>query len=195
MPRLAVPLTALRVKNAKPGRYGDGNGLFLLVRPNGTKFWVFRYRLGGTLREMGLGSANLFPLADARQRAAELFRKVKLGTDPLAERKAGKAKMFGDVPEPRESATRLVTRIVLAEFRRTGLRAQAKDLRAAFVGVKGAADHYAPSTSIAVVLAVNKAVFDKKTDHRGSGWGLVEWSQPAGTIEVAPAPSFLLFAP
>ncbi len=102
MPRLAVPLTALRVKNAKPGRYGDGNGLFLLVRPNGTKFWVFRYRLGGRLREMGLGSADLFPLADTRKRAAELFRKVKLGTDPLAERdaakaEAGQAKTFGGV--------------------------------------------------------------------------------------------------
>ncbi len=102
MPRLAVPLTALKVKNAKAGRYGDGNGLFLLVRPNGTRFWVFRYRLGGRLREMGLGSADLFPLADARQRAADLFRKVKLGTDPLAERdaaraEAGQAKTFGEV--------------------------------------------------------------------------------------------------
>ena len=103
MPRLAVPLTALRVKNAKPGRYGDGNGLFLLVRPNGTKFWLLRYRMpGGKQREMGLGSADLFPLADARQRAADLFRKVKLGTDPLAERdaakaEAGQAKAFSDV--------------------------------------------------------------------------------------------------
>ena len=102
MPRLAVPLTALRVKNAKAGRYGDGNGLFLLVRPNGTRFWIFRFRIAGRLREMGLGSAALFPLADARQRAGDLFRKVKLGTDPLAERDAAKAeagmgKTFGDV--------------------------------------------------------------------------------------------------
>ncbi len=104
MPRLAVPLTALRVKNAKAGRYGDGNGLFLLVRPNGTRFWVFRYRIAGKLREMGLGSANLFPLADARRRAGGLFRKVKLGTDPLAERDAEKAKAgavitFGEVAD------------------------------------------------------------------------------------------------
>lgn len=104
MPRLAVPLTAMKVKNAKPGRYGDGNGLFLLVRPNGTRFWVFRYRLGGRLREMGLGSADLFPLADTRQRAAELMRKVKTGIDPLAERDAAKAeaglgKAFGQVAD------------------------------------------------------------------------------------------------
>ena len=104
MPRLAVPLTALRVKNAKAGRYGDGNGLFLLVRPNGTRFFIFRYRIAGRLREMGLGSADLFPLADARQRAGDLFRKVKLGTDPLAERDADKAKAgaaitFGEVAD------------------------------------------------------------------------------------------------
>ena len=104
MPRLAVPLTALRVKNAKAGRYGDGHGLFLLVRPNGTRFWIFRYRIAGRLREMGLGSADLFPLADARQRAGDLFRKVKLGTDPLAERDAEKAKAgaaitFGEVAD------------------------------------------------------------------------------------------------
>ena len=104
MPRLAVPLTALRVKNAKAGRYGDGNGLFLLVRPNGTRFWIFRFRIAGRLREMGLGSAALFPLADARQRAGDLFRKVKLGTDPLAERDADKAKAgaaitFGEVAD------------------------------------------------------------------------------------------------
>jgi hypothetical protein len=98
-------------------------------------------------------------------------------------------------PEPFESEIRLVTRIVLAELRRTGLRAQAKDLRAAFVGVKGGAGWCVPGASFSSILAANKAMFDKKTDHRGDGWGLVEWSQPAGKIEVAPAPSFLLLAP
>lgn len=137
------------------------------------------------------------PVASLRAEEARLEAALRL-TPEFRQLEAVRSALktaYGVVPEPPESATRLVTRIVLAEFRRTGLRAQAKDLRAAFVGVKGAADYWALSTSIAVVLAANKAVFDKKTDHRGNGWGLVEWSQPAGTIEVAPAPSFLLFAP
>lgn len=98
------PRARAKVRTAKPGRYGDGRGLYLLIRPNGTRFWIFRYRVAGKLREMGLGSADLFPLVDARQRATDLFRKVKLGTDPLAERDAekiaaGQAIAFGEVAD------------------------------------------------------------------------------------------------
>ena len=38
---------------ARPGRYGDGGGLYLLVRSPKAKFWVFRYVRGGRMREMG----------------------------------------------------------------------------------------------------------------------------------------------
>ncbi len=43
MPREAEALTAATVKTAAPGRYGDGNGLYLVVRPTKARFWVFRY--------------------------------------------------------------------------------------------------------------------------------------------------------
>lgn len=109
MPRRAAGLSAAKVRTAGAGRYGDGNGLYLLVRESGAgrlaRAWVLRYRMpGGRMREMGLGSADLFPLADTRQRAAELMRKVKLGTDPLSERDAAKAeaglgKTFSDVAD------------------------------------------------------------------------------------------------
>ena len=109
---------------------------------------------------------------------------------------------FVVVPEPpsepewrAKGITHVVTRVVVKEFHRIGLRAQTKDLRAAFRGVETGRDYDYLGASIASVLSANKAMFDKKTDHRGDGWGLVEWSQPAGTIEVAPAPSFLLLAP
>ncbi|HEY4042121.1 MAG TPA: hypothetical protein VGM32_09815 [Rhodopila sp.] len=42
MPASATPLTAGKVRTAQLGRYGDGNGLYLLVRDNGTAFWIFR---------------------------------------------------------------------------------------------------------------------------------------------------------
>lgn len=86
MPRVAKGLTAAGVRTAKPGRYGDGKRLYLLVRPNGSRFWLFRYVLNGHMREMGLGSASEVSLADARDRAEELSKKVRTGIDPLAER-------------------------------------------------------------------------------------------------------------
>ena len=96
MPRRAAGLSAAKVRTAKPGRYGDGNGLYLFVRQSGAeramRAWVFRYRMpGGRMREMGLGSADLVPLADVRVKAADLTRKVRAGIDPLAERDAIKA--------------------------------------------------------------------------------------------------------
>ena len=59
-------LTARKVQSAGPGKYGDGNGLWLLVRANRTKSWVFRYMLAGRSREMGLGPVPTISLAHAR---------------------------------------------------------------------------------------------------------------------------------
>ncbi len=72
MPRKAAGLTAAKVRTAKPGRYGDGNGLYLFVRSGDARFWVFRYTPpGGKMREMGLGRAGAdlaaVPLIEARQ--------------------------------------------------------------------------------------------------------------------------------
>lgn len=106
MPRKAAGLTAVDVKSAKPGRHGDGNGLYLLVRRSKSqstddqskalRFWIFRYTPPGKkMREIGLGRAGNgradVTLADARDRAAELHRKVRGGVDPLAERDANAA--------------------------------------------------------------------------------------------------------
>lgn len=93
MPRVVNGLTAAEVKHAKPGRYGDGNGLYLFVRSAEARFWVFRYTPAGQkMREMGLGRAGSRPgsvtLSEARARAADLHRLVRAGTDPLARRDA-----------------------------------------------------------------------------------------------------------
>jgi hypothetical protein len=47
-------LTAAQVRTVKPGHYGDGGGLYLLVRSAEARFWVFRYTVAGRLRDMGL---------------------------------------------------------------------------------------------------------------------------------------------
>src|ERR1700677_4362441 len=90
-------LSAAFVRTAKPGRYCDGDGLYLLSKKkSGGRFWVFRYKVnGGKLPEAGLGRAgekrNCVRLAEARGNASILFQQVKDGIDPLAARDAATA--------------------------------------------------------------------------------------------------------
>ena len=96
MPRKAAGLTAAKVRTAKPGRYCDGNGLWLYVRGVDVRSWVLRFQIAGKPREMGLGKADAdgthgLTLAQARSKAAELHRLVRDGVDPLAKREADEA--------------------------------------------------------------------------------------------------------
>ena len=50
MPRKAQGLSAAQVQKAMPGRYGDGAGLYLLVRSANARFWIFRYVRAGKMR-------------------------------------------------------------------------------------------------------------------------------------------------
>ncbi|HEY5085040.1 MAG TPA: Arm DNA-binding domain-containing protein, partial [Rhizomicrobium sp.] len=54
----------------KPRDYGDGGGLYLQVKPSGRRSWVFRFKIDGKTRWMGLGSYPAVGLADARDAAA-----------------------------------------------------------------------------------------------------------------------------
>lgn len=86
MARIRV-LTALKIRqNLKPGMYADGLGLYLKVRAGNSKSWIFRYRTGGKLRDMGLGPFHTVSLAEAREKA-DVCRVARLkGLDPLEER-------------------------------------------------------------------------------------------------------------
>jgi integrase len=82
-----MALTALKVKNAKPGRHVDGRGLCLVVKKGGARSWVLRMQYKGRRRDYGLGSALDVSLAEARDAAAALRRQIRLGVDPVAERR------------------------------------------------------------------------------------------------------------
>ena len=82
-----MALTALKVKNAKPGRYVDGRGLCLFVKESGSRSWVLRMQHNGRRRDYGLGSALDVTLTEARDAAAALRRQVRAGIDPVAERR------------------------------------------------------------------------------------------------------------
>ena len=79
-------LSSRTVDTAKPGKYADGGGLYLVVADSGSRKWVFRFTRDGKAREMGLGAASGGTLADARHKAAEAQRLIADGKDPLSER-------------------------------------------------------------------------------------------------------------
>ena len=91
-----MALTARKVETAEPGKHGDGRGLFLLVKPTGSRSWVLRYQLKGQRRDLGLGAYPDVTLARAREKALEARRLVADGIDPLAERKKTKFLKFSD---------------------------------------------------------------------------------------------------
>ena len=65
----------------------DGGGLYLIVAPGGSKSWLLRTVVHGRRRDIGLGSASLVPLAEAREEAARLRKIARSGGDPLVERR------------------------------------------------------------------------------------------------------------
>lgn len=94
MPRLAKPLTDPAIRHAKPGlkprRLFDGEGLHLLINPDGGKYWRLKYLFDGKEKRIGLGVYPKVTLAEARNKAIKERRKLKDGSDPATERQAEK---------------------------------------------------------------------------------------------------------
>jgi Phage integrase central domain/Arm DNA-binding domain len=81
----------------KPGRHADGGGLYLVVDKSGAKRWVFLFRLGGPLKEMGLGGLTRVNLAEARRLAEWCRTTLAKGLNPIEARKAaGRVPTFGE---------------------------------------------------------------------------------------------------
>ena len=96
-------LSAAFIRSAPPGRHADGNGLFLYVKPEGTRSWIQRIVIRGRRRELGLGSVALVSLAEARELALANRKLARSGGDPLAD----KRRVQG-VPTFSEAARRVV---------------------------------------------------------------------------------------
>ena len=84
---MGANLTSRKVQTAKPGKYSDGGNLYLIVSPSGSRKWVLRFTWRGRAKEMGLGSAAVVSLADAREKAAVARRKLAQGLNPIDDRK------------------------------------------------------------------------------------------------------------
>lgn len=84
MARTLNRLTDARIKSAdlKAGRHSDGGGLYLNVKPGGTKSWLFMFHRDGKRRAVGIGPYPAMKLAAARQRAAAFRQMIAEGGDP-----------------------------------------------------------------------------------------------------------------
>src|SRR6476469_9578534 len=84
-------LTDTKVRQAKPGlqpyKLSDGSGLFLLVNPNGARYWRLKYRIAGKEKLFAVGVYPEISLAEAREKVIEARRLIREGGDPVAERK------------------------------------------------------------------------------------------------------------
>lgn len=81
-------LTALKVKALGPGFHADGQGLYLRVEPNGARRWVQRIVINSKRCDIGLGGADIVPLAEARAAALKNRALARSGGDPRAEKRA-----------------------------------------------------------------------------------------------------------
>lgn len=81
-------LTAVKIRSlTEPGRYSDGDGLFLEINGKGAASWILRVQNNGKRQDIGLGSTKSVSLKDARDAAFATRQKIAQGIDPVAERK------------------------------------------------------------------------------------------------------------
>ncbi len=89
-----MPLSDAKARNAKPRsksyKVSDGDGLFLLIAPSGSKYWRFRYFIAGKEKLLALGVYPEVTLADARERRAQARKVLAAGNDPGEAKKEAK---------------------------------------------------------------------------------------------------------
>jgi integrase len=89
-----MALNARQVATLKaPGRYGDGQGLYLQITKGGVQSWLLRYERNGRERWMGLGPVHTIGLQEARERARKARQQLLDGRDPLETRRAERARV------------------------------------------------------------------------------------------------------
>jgi len=99
---IANKLTELALRNVKPGattkRLADGGGLFLEVRPNGSKYWRMAYRYGGKQKLLALGVYPNVSISKARKSAQQAKEQLAEGVDPGLVKKFAKVQTQRTTP-------------------------------------------------------------------------------------------------
>ena len=89
-----MPLTDRKIKGLKPAekawKVSDGGGMYLLVHPNGSKYWRMKYRTADREKTLALGVYPDVTLSKAREGRDAARRLLAEGKDPSAEKQAKK---------------------------------------------------------------------------------------------------------
>ena len=104
-------LTKLSIKQAKPKgkqyKLTDGQGMYLRVYPNGSKYWQLQYWFEGKQKILSLGVWPDVSLTEARDERFEAKKKIKVGIDPNDKRKESleAQKIYFEKEKERETTT------------------------------------------------------------------------------------------
>ena len=167
-----MPLTDRAIKSLKPAakqrKVSDSGGLYLLVHPNGSRYWRFKYRIHGREKSLAIGVYPDVTLAAARASRDEARRLLAAGGDPSAEKRAAKA--------TKADSFEAITREWLAKQTPTWAPAHAKKVSRRFerdlfprLGARPVREMTAPE-----ILGVVKKIADRgavETAHRAL-WGV-----------------------
>ena len=89
-----MPLTDAEIRNTKPSDKEqylfDNDGLYIQIRPNGSRWWRFKYRFEGKPKLLSLGVYPNVSLKDARVAHINARKLITTGIDPSAQRKQSK---------------------------------------------------------------------------------------------------------
>ena len=103
MARLIQQLTEAKIRTLTAGLHHDGAGLYLQIKPGGARSWIYRFRLNGHTRDMGLGALVDVSLVKARDKASAARALVKDGIDPIEHTRA--QAVIPEAPKPHSSPT------------------------------------------------------------------------------------------
>lgn len=87
-----MALTDIKVRTTKPSdkpfKLTDGQGMYLLINPNGSKYWRLQYRFEGKQKVLALGVYPMVSLGEAGRKRDEAKKLVSLGIDPSEREKS-----------------------------------------------------------------------------------------------------------
>lgn len=120
-----MPLTDVKIRQAKPGaaplKLTDGGGLYLEIKPSGSKLWRYRYRIGGKENVFAIGAYPDVSLSAARAERDLAREHVKAGRHPSHVRQTEKAQQLAE--------NRNTFQVVAGEWIATRLASRAKTYR------------------------------------------------------------------
>jgi len=119
MARTIIPLTDKKIRNAKAQekkyKLSDGGGLFLEIRPNGSKLWRLSYRINGKSKEYAVGTLQKYSLEEAREEREKLKKLVARGVDINEQKKQDKT-LQKEITEKKENTFYEISQLWLKDY-------------------------------------------------------------------------------